>query len=73
MKTIINDATTKREYPWVGKRIYGDSTTIVLFTSKNTGTRLYADDLLEDERLDRQSDTWNEHRFEPTSITLSSL
>ena len=61
----------KQTYPWVGKNTTVDMYTTVLFTGPNEGFCLDSTDLNNMEY--RESYNWDEHKFIPCSITLSSL
>ena len=62
-------------YPWVGRYDKGSEFTIVLFTKPNTGFWLESTQLVskKTDKYSRYSFMWDEHRFIPCSITLSSL
>ena len=68
---ITEPIQPQRTYPWVGKLITEDEYTTVLFLSHKYGFCLDSTDSNNMER--RESYTWDEHKFIPCSITLSSL
>ena len=67
----IEPINPKQTYPWVGKCTTEDNHTTVLFTGPNEGFCLDSTDLNNMEY--RESYNWDEHKFIPCSITLSSL
>lgn len=67
----IEPINPKQTYPWVGKCTTEDDHTTVLFTGPNEGFCLDSTDLNNMEY--RESYNWDEHKFIPCSITLSSL
>ena len=69
---ITEPIQPQRTYPWVGKSITGDlSDTVVLFIGPGHGFCLHSTE--SDNMENRESVNWNESKFVPCSITLSSL
>ena len=65
----------KRTYPWVGRHDKGSEFIIVLFTKPATGFWLEATQIISKrkDQYSRYSFMWDEDKFVPCSITLSSL
>ena len=68
---ITEPIQPQRTYPWVGKSTTGDLSDTVLFIGPGHGFCL--DSTESDNMENRESVNWNESKFVPCSITLSSL